>query len=847
MEPLYRGPLGVVSKARCETKGGRFDAITQLDERLDLDAVYEALDARMVRVGALRSPLLVRDKGLVEVDGKVCLASVLVDGVPLRHVVGIEPLPPRVACGIGSKIARALHSAYDRVPRRKRRPYGLIHGDLGPDDILLGENGDLRLANVGWKESAPIARPDPLRALVLHPTAWAAPETAEQKPTHAADVYSLMALLAWMVTGKVPSYASTESSWHEGVVESTAEAVRAASGEAAMAELVAWGMARDPIDRPRAEEVYGWLDKLTRTLPGPQWPSLVEARLGTARADAIESTLGLDDDASAIEDAPPPAGMDWTVEQNPGSGDEPEVPWDSPPAPVTTRPPPVSIRVASVVFDPQRRAMDLSAVLPRAEAGDDEELLGFEDPSTDIVESDESSFDEEDSGELVAPPAFGGLAEVSLEARDDRPSAGLALGSGDDDDDGGFVLAIDSDSDLDDETEEAADAWSMPDSTQEAEPEVLKPAGATIRVQVGGGVGRSSWGRDDLTGIDLPEHLFRDDSPSRSVPPTQPPVREAPLRGIRVTMPVHEDNLDGFVFQGSEEDAIAATTGRGRQHLRLVEEDPPKLPPPPEPSGEPLPAPPVVPAAPRTAPAPPSYAPPRPPREVGGSPFLWAVGLASALILGIMAANPLIQSIRTPATPPSVRPSVSKRISGPADVVSPEAMGELPPEPELVVEPVPEPVLPAAAASVEPLPEPEPAPEPAPEPPPEPASTPTAPAPVPAASSSKRRSSRPPKKSTPPPAPPPSSPPPPEPPPSEPAPPPVASAGTVQVRGDAFSVQLIGSGGTFRAGEVPAGRYTIQAVFGPGTPMVAAGSVVVRDGAAVTVECNSMFMACKVR
>jgi hypothetical protein len=75
----------------------------------------------------------------------------------------------------------------------------------------------------------------------------------------------------------------------------------------------------------------------------------------------------------------------------------------------------------------------------------------------------------------------------------------------------------------------------------------------------------------------------------------------------------------------------------------------------------------------------------------------------------------------------------------------------------------------------------------------------------------------------------------------------VASAGTVQVRGDAFSVQLIGSGGTFRAGEVPAGRYTIQAVFGPGTPMVAAGSVVVRDGAAVTVECNSMFMACKVR
>ena len=37
MEPLYRGPLGVVSKARCESKGGRFDAITALDDRLDVE------------------------------------------------------------------------------------------------------------------------------------------------------------------------------------------------------------------------------------------------------------------------------------------------------------------------------------------------------------------------------------------------------------------------------------------------------------------------------------------------------------------------------------------------------------------------------------------------------------------------------------------------------------------------------------------------------------------------------------------------------------------------------------------------------------------------------------------
>lgn len=844
MEPLYRGPLGIVSKARCETKGGRFDAITRLDPRLDPEKVLPALNQRMARVGGLRSPLLVRDKGFVEVDGQVCLASVLVDGVPLRYIVGTKPLPPRVACGLAAKVARALHTAYDRLPRRKRRPYGLIHGDLGPDDIIVADDGDVRVANVGLRVSSLPEGADPLRALVLHPTAWAAPEVADGPPSHASDVYSLMALLAWMITSKVPSYASSEASWHAGVVEATSIAVRTTAGEPALGELVAWGMAHDPADRPRAEEVYGWLEKLTRTLPGPQWQSSVGARIGTGQAYAIEAIVGLDESVDDPHSAPPPAGMDWTE----ASSDDrahigSEIPWDAPtdlaadlppPPPPATRP-----GVASVVVDPGRRALDLGSVLPRAD--DDVDDLPYDDMTEEVPVGEELSFDEVSTGDLSAPSGFAGLQEVSREA---DAGEDFALEAGDEDD--AFELADEDDGlaggfELESEETEAAGGW-VEEASESVEAAVLQPAGATIRIQLGGGQGGSSWGRDDLSDVNLPDHLFKDEPADRDAPPVR---SEAPLRGIRLTMPVHEDNLDGFAFEGSEEDAIAATRARGRKHLRLVAEgaesteDAPtdRAPTPPVPPAPAAPPPPERAVRATPVPAPPSYAPPRPlPRDSRGSPFLWAVGLASALILAIMAANPVIQSWRSPAPVDAPRVSKSKRYEAPVPAEPP------PVEAVQTVEPIGDAAEPSLVVDVEPLPEPAAAVPAEPEPTPvEPAPVPeAAPAPPPSRSSSKRRSSS--RRRSAPRSP---APPPPEP---EAAPPePPAAAGTVRIEGDAASVRLVGSNGSFGAGSVPAGSYVVQASFGEGSAVVSAGDVVVKEGGQVTVRCNATFMACKVR
>lgn len=70
--------------------------------------------------------------------------------------------------------------------------------------------------------------------------------------------------------------------------------------------------------------------------------------------------------------------------------------------------------------------------------------------------------------------------------------------------------------------------------------------------------------------------------------------------------------------------------------------------------------------------------------------------------------------------------------------------------------------------------------------------------------------------------------------------------GSVLVYGDATRVRLMGSKGTFGAGKVPAGRYTVQATFVGFEPRMA-GAVEVSDGARLSLVCASSTKTCEVR
>jgi len=70
--------------------------------------------------------------------------------------------------------------------------------------------------------------------------------------------------------------------------------------------------------------------------------------------------------------------------------------------------------------------------------------------------------------------------------------------------------------------------------------------------------------------------------------------------------------------------------------------------------------------------------------------------------------------------------------------------------------------------------------------------------------------------------------------------------GSVLIYGDATRVRLMGSKGTFGAGKVPGGSYTIQATFVGFEPRMA-GTVEVSNGARLSLVCASSTKTCELR
>lgn len=81
---------------------------------------------------------------------------------------------------------------------------------------------------------------------------------------------------------------------------------------------------------------------------------------------------------------------------------------------------------------------------------------------------------------------------------------------------------------------------------------------------------------------------------------------------------------------------------------------------------------------------------------------------------------------------------------------------------------------------------------------------------------------------------------------SDPKPDAAPSMGTVNLTGDARSVWLDGAAGSFPAGAVPPGTYTIKAWFDSPDPATA-GTITVGSGEQVTVHCAAAMLQCRRR
>jgi tRNA A-37 threonylcarbamoyl transferase component Bud32 len=103
-------------------------------------------------------------------------------------------LAPRLVAALLEKVCDALSYAH---------VHGIIHRDLKPANILMGADGEAKVADFGVAHTAFAF--DPTRALMVGSPAYMAPEQLERKPASIqTDIYSLGIVLYKMLTGALP-------------------------------------------------------------------------------------------------------------------------------------------------------------------------------------------------------------------------------------------------------------------------------------------------------------------------------------------------------------------------------------------------------------------------------------------------------------------------------------------------------------------------------------------------------------------------------------------------------------------------------------------------------------------
>ena len=207
--------------------------------------------------------------------GRYFLALELVDGWDLGRILhraataGVR-LPRELAFYITAEVCRALAYAHGKTDGE--RPLGIVHRDVSPHNILLSEQGEVKLTDFGIAK-AMNKREHTGTGVVKGKVAFMSPEQALGKPIDArSDLFSLGTVLYLLVTRsrpfEGPSDLETLLRVQKGDYKAAEEAVPDLPAE--VAAVVARAMRREPAERYQsADEMLGDVERVLRTVFKP--------------------------------------------------------------------------------------------------------------------------------------------------------------------------------------------------------------------------------------------------------------------------------------------------------------------------------------------------------------------------------------------------------------------------------------------------------------------------------------------------------------------------------------------------------------------------------------------------
>jgi eukaryotic-like serine/threonine-protein kinase len=235
---LGSGGMGIVLEAEHMLLGRRA-AIKTIKPELVTDASVERrflLEARAV--ASLDHPSIVRLYDF-SFDGDMpYMVMELVTGRTLDQLLD-APIPPRAALEIILPVAAALDYAHE---------HGVVHRDVKPANILLGDDGRTMVMDFGLALFAGISVSTDPGSVVGTPDYIAPEQLTGSHVDHRADIYSLSAIVYEMVAGHRPF---TGANWIEVASQRLHEpAPRAEGMPRAFAQALADGLERNPGARP---------------------------------------------------------------------------------------------------------------------------------------------------------------------------------------------------------------------------------------------------------------------------------------------------------------------------------------------------------------------------------------------------------------------------------------------------------------------------------------------------------------------------------------------------------------------------------------------------------------------
>ncbi|MCX0387762.1 Stk1 family PASTA domain-containing Ser/Thr kinase [Clostridium perfringens] len=259
LQCVGEGGMSFVYKARCR-KLNRFVAVKILkDEFKNNEEIVRRFKKEATAIANLSNPNVVNVLDVGTQDDINYIVMEYVEGKTLKDIIKEKgALPYEVAISIGIKVAKALECAHKS---------GIIHRDVKPQNILVTEEGIVKVTDFGIAksmDSSTIAHTNS----VMGSAHYFSPEQAKGTYTdYRTDLYSLGIVLYEMVTGVVPFNGDSPVTVAVKHIQEKAIPPKNINQNIpnSLNDLIMKAMEKDPVNRYQtAKEIIGDLEKIKK-------------------------------------------------------------------------------------------------------------------------------------------------------------------------------------------------------------------------------------------------------------------------------------------------------------------------------------------------------------------------------------------------------------------------------------------------------------------------------------------------------------------------------------------------------------------------------------------------------